>query len=362
MAATAVPMDSLAETLRKKFPGAVLSVDVDTARSELTVHIAAPRIVEIARFLHDDPMACFDHLTDICSADYPDAPQRFEVIYQLLSLPRGKRIRLKARVHEDNPAIDSVTGIWRAAGFLEREVYDMMGIRFIGHPDLRRILLPDDYDEGHPLRKDFPTEGRGWRSQFDFIPRLDEPPTEHIEFSAEEKRLFLSDPDGSSGKRREELLLNMGPQHPSTHGVVRVVLELDGERIVKATPDMRWALTTSRRTPAGRAQAAPCSRMSAHPDSFHHSPIAYPSGKLWRCQARMTNSTPLCVSRRSVITSTDRTRARRSAPPACSTALASSARARRAWASVPVGAGSSPSSTLEGSRRNVRRQPSDAKM
>ncbi|MBH0200626.1 MAG: NADH-quinone oxidoreductase subunit D, partial [Nitrospira sp.] len=233
-------MDSLAETLLKKFPEAVLSVDIDTARSELTINIAAPRIVEIARFLHDDPMACFDHLTDICSADYPDAPQRFEVIYQLLSLPRGKRIRLKARVHDDNPAIDSVTGIWRGAGFLEREVYDMMGIRFIGHPDLRRILLPDDYAEGHPLRKDFPTEGRGWRSQFDFIPRLDEPPTEQVEFSAEEKRLFLSEPDASSGKRREELLLNMGPQHPSTHGVVRVVLELDGERIVKATPDLGY--------------------------------------------------------------------------------------------------------------------------
>jgi NADH-quinone oxidoreductase subunit C/D len=233
-------MDSLAETLLKKFPEAVLSVDIDTARSELTINIAAPSIVDIARFLHDDPTACFDHLTDICSADYPDAPQRFEVIYQLLSLPRGKRIRLKARVHDDNPAIDSVTGIWRGAGFLEREVYDMMGIRFIGHPDLRRILLPDDYAEGHPLRKDFPTEGRGWRSQFDFIPRLDEPPTEQVEFSPEEKRRFLSESDAASGKRREELLLNMGPQHPSTHGVVRVVLELDGERIVKATPDLGY--------------------------------------------------------------------------------------------------------------------------
>jgi NADH-quinone oxidoreductase subunit C/D len=240
MAVTAVPMDSLAETLLKKFPEAVLSVDIDTARSELTIHVAAPRIVDIARFLHDDPTACFDHLTDICSADYPDAPQRFEVIYQLLSLPRGKRIRLKARVHDDNPAIDSVTGIWRGAEFLEREVYDMMGIRFTGHPDLRRILLPDDFAEGHPLRKDFPTEGRGWRSQFDFIPRLDEPPTDQIEFSPEEKRLFLSEPDAPPGKRREELLLNMGPQHPSTHGVVRVVLELDGERIVKATPDLGY--------------------------------------------------------------------------------------------------------------------------
>ena len=168
-------MQSLIETLLNKFPEAVLSVDVDTARSEVTAHIAAPRILEVARFLHDDPEACFDHITDICSADYPADQQRFEVIYLLLSLPHGRRIRLKTRVTEDNPSLDSVTSIWRGATFLEREVYDMMGIRFSGHPDLRRILLPEDYAEGYPLRKDFPTEGRGWRSQFDFIPRLDEP-------------------------------------------------------------------------------------------------------------------------------------------------------------------------------------------
>lgn len=235
-------MQSLIERLLNKFPEGVLSVDVDTARSEVTVHVAASRILQVARFLHDDPAACFDHITDICSADYPADQERFEVIYLLLSLPHGRRIRLKARVTEDNPSLDSVTSVWRGAAFLEREVYDMMGIRFTGHPDLRRILLPEDYAEGYPLRKDFPAEGRGWRSQFDFIPRLDEPPVEHIEGEVPEaeKKLFLSEPTRSSSNRREELLLNMGPQHPSTHGVVRVVLELDGERIVKATPDLGY--------------------------------------------------------------------------------------------------------------------------
>ena len=83
------------------------------------------------------------------------------MVYQLLSLAHRRRIRLKARVTEDAPQIASVTGIWKGAEFMEREVYDLMGITFVGHPDLRRILLPEDYEEGHPLRKDFPTEGHG---------------------------------------------------------------------------------------------------------------------------------------------------------------------------------------------------------
>ena len=140
--------------------------------------MAAERILDLARFLHDAPDASFDHLTDICSVDYPEDRQRFEVVYHLHSLSHHRRLRVKARLSEDDPTIASVTSVWKGAEFLEREVYDMMGIRFSGHPDLRRILLPEDYAEGYPLRKDFPTEGRGWRSQFEFIPRLDEPPVE----------------------------------------------------------------------------------------------------------------------------------------------------------------------------------------
>ena len=189
-------MQALIETLLNKFPDTVLSVDEDAARSETTVQIASSGILDVMRFLHDAPEASFDHITDICSADYPSDQQRFEVIYQLLSIPRGKRIRLKTRLTEENPSLDSVTSIWRGADFLEREVYDMMGIRFTGHPDLRRILLPEDYAEGYPLRKDFPAEGRGWRSQFDFIPRLDEPPMEQVdsEVSEAERKVFLPVP------------------------------------------------------------------------------------------------------------------------------------------------------------------------
>ncbi|TAJ22516.1 MAG: NADH dehydrogenase (quinone) subunit D [Nitrospirae bacterium] len=234
-------MHSLLETLKTRFPEAVLSVKEDTERGELSLRVAAPCLLEVATFLHDDPSAAFDHITDICSADYPDDTERFEVIYHFLSLPHRTRIRIKARVTEDDPTIASVTGIWKGANFLEREVYDLMGIRFSGHPDLRRILMPEDYDEGHPLRKDFPTEGRGWRSRFEFIPRLDEPAAEGLDedISEEQRKVFVSE-SGPSSHRTEELLLNMGPQHPATHGVLRVVLELDGERIVKATPDMGY--------------------------------------------------------------------------------------------------------------------------
>src|SRR6188474_1029955 len=245
-------MESLVETLMTRFPQTVLSVEADTARSEVTVQVAAERILDLTRFLHDAPDASFDHLTDICSVDYPEDRQRFEVVYHLHSLSHHRRLRVKTRLSEDDPTIASVTSVWKGAEFLEREVYDMMGIRFSGHPDLRRILLPEDYAEGYPLRKDFPAEGRGWRSQFEFIPRLDEPPVELAdgEIPEPQKEAFRAEAPPDS-RRREELLLNMGPQHPSTHGVLRVVLELDGERIVKATPDLDTCTAESRNCAKG---------------------------------------------------------------------------------------------------------------
>ncbi|MDE3019521.1 MAG: NADH dehydrogenase (quinone) subunit D, partial [Nitrospirota bacterium] len=236
-------MHPLLDTLKTKFPEAVLAVQEDKQRGDLSVRVAAPRLLEVARFLHDDPVAAFDHITDICSADYPDDQERFEVIYHFLSLPHGIRIRVKTCVTEEHPVVPSVTSVWKGADFMEREVYDLMGIKFSGHPDLRRILMPEDYDEGHPLRKDFPAEGRGWRSRFDFLPRLDEAPVAETanEIPESQKRVFRTEPQPSSSSRRtEELLLNMGPQHPATHGVLRVVLELDGERITKATADLGY--------------------------------------------------------------------------------------------------------------------------
>ncbi len=160
----------IAERIRGEFPEIFL--DAGQAFGELTIRIRREGIEPVCRFLHDDSDLAFEHITDICSVDYPEDDERFEVIYHFFSIRHARRIRLKARVPEEDCRVKSVTGIWKGANFLEREVYDLMGIEFEGHPDHRRILLTDDFD-GFPLRKDFPTEGKGWRTTFEFIPRIE---------------------------------------------------------------------------------------------------------------------------------------------------------------------------------------------
>ena len=163
-------MHPTAQKIQAQFPEHL--IDAREAFGELTLQLRREGIAEVCRFLRDDPDLDFDHLTDICSVDYPEDEERFEVVYHFYSIRKRHRIRVKARLPEEDCTIDSLTGLWRGANFLEREVYDMMGIRFNHHPDLRRILLTDDFD-GYPLRKDFPTEGRGWRNTFEFIPKIE---------------------------------------------------------------------------------------------------------------------------------------------------------------------------------------------
>lgn len=124
---------------------------------ELTVETRAERIVPVLQFLRDDPLAKFIMLIDLCGVDYPDRAKRFDVVYHLLSMHNNNRIRVKAKVAEDN-TIPSVISVYPCANWFEREAFDMYGIIFSGHPDLRRILT--DYGfEGYPLRKDFPLTG-----------------------------------------------------------------------------------------------------------------------------------------------------------------------------------------------------------
>ncbi len=125
-------------------------------RGDETIVIAREELREIVRFLKEDPKLDFDFLIDITAADYLGKKEpRFEVIYHLYSLRNNQRLRVKVPVPEEDPAVDSLTPLWKGANWLEREAWDMYGIRFRGHPDLRRILLYEEF-QGHPLRKDYP--------------------------------------------------------------------------------------------------------------------------------------------------------------------------------------------------------------
>jgi NADH-quinone oxidoreductase subunit C len=123
---------------------------------EVTLDIAPARISSVCGYLKYDQR--FERLSSVTAVDRYPAEPRFEVVYHLHSIERNLRVRLKCRLGGGDPAIESVASVWRAAAWYEREVFDLFGIRFTGHPDLRRIMLPDDW-EGHPLRKDYPVTG-----------------------------------------------------------------------------------------------------------------------------------------------------------------------------------------------------------
>jgi NADH-quinone oxidoreductase subunit C len=135
---------------------AVLSAKFD--RNELTIYVERGAIREACAVLKDSAEAQINFLSDLPCVDlYPSEP-RFEVVYHLLSMKRKERVRLKVQLPGSDPSLESITSVWPAANFFEREVFDLFGVRFQGHPYLRRILMPEDW-EGHPLRKDYPVEG-----------------------------------------------------------------------------------------------------------------------------------------------------------------------------------------------------------
>ena len=127
-------------------------------RDEVTIYVERSSIREACILLRDDPTCPFNYLSDVTCIDWYPLEPRFEVVYHLLSLPKKERVRLKVALGSDSPVVESVTSVWPAANFFEREVFDLFGIRFTGHPYLRRIQMPESW-EGHPLRKDYPVEG-----------------------------------------------------------------------------------------------------------------------------------------------------------------------------------------------------------
>lgn len=149
--------------VKARFPDAVAGEDAEAA--DPWIRVEAGRLVEVAGFLRDDPATRFDSLSLVSGVDYP-SEERIEVVYHLVSLPRRVWFVLKVWCEREDPRVPTVSGIWRTADWQERETYDLFGVRFEGHPELRRILCDDDW-EGWPLRKDyvFPKVFRGIRCE-----------------------------------------------------------------------------------------------------------------------------------------------------------------------------------------------------
>jgi len=149
--------DFCLQLLRENCPEAILETLLP--QGDATAVIRAEHLPKVIDFLKNDSRLQFDVLVDITALDFPERNPRFDVVYHFLSMPFNRRVRLKVPVGGEEPCVDSITPWWGSANWLEREVWDMFGIRFKGHPDLKRILMYDEF-QGHPLRKDYPINKR----------------------------------------------------------------------------------------------------------------------------------------------------------------------------------------------------------
>ncbi|NIM51657.1 MAG: NADH-quinone oxidoreductase subunit C [Gemmatimonadales bacterium] len=157
-------MNPSVESLRRAFGSAIGRATVSCGQT--IVYVDGESLRDVLQWLKESPEEDYNYLVDVTAVEYRDVERPLEVVYQLRSLKRGAELRVKVELPKDQDLeVDSVAPLWRAADWLEREVYDMFGIAFRGHPDLRRILMWDTYAEGHPLRKDFPLRGRFSRSE-----------------------------------------------------------------------------------------------------------------------------------------------------------------------------------------------------
>jgi len=149
-------MDQALTDLGEYLSGALanLGAKAEVALGELMISVGPPALLRLLAFLRDDSQCTFKELVDLCGVDYPSREKRFEVVYNLWSYSRNKPLGVKVRVPRADATVPSVTGLWIGANWLEREEWDLMGIKFDGHPNLKRMFLPDSW-KGHPLRKDY---------------------------------------------------------------------------------------------------------------------------------------------------------------------------------------------------------------
>lgn len=180
---------------------------------------------EVMQFLRDDPDLQYNFLMDLTAVDTMQLERsraaRFEVVAHLYSLSHNSRVRVKAPVPEDDPRIDSLMPVWEGANWFEREAYDMFGLTFTDHPDLRRILMFDGF-EGYPLRKDYPTDKEQPLNQHALDPS------------------FYQSRRNDEGIETRHMFVHMGPSHPAMHGVIHLILELEGETVIDADPEIGY--------------------------------------------------------------------------------------------------------------------------
>ncbi len=231
---------SLAEDLRQRFggaEGAEAGVQAEAGRDD-AFWVRPDLIHKVLAYLKHDIVPPYSMLFDLSAIDerervhIPRSAGGFTLVYRLLSLEGNRDVCLKTALGGEKPTTASITGLWPAANWYEREAWDMFGIGFDGHPHLRRILMPPTY-EGHPLRKEHPARATD-------MPPFELP--EAREISEEEALQFDPGEWGMKrhGRETDFLFLNVGPQHPGTHGLLRIVLQLDGEVIVDAVPDIGY--------------------------------------------------------------------------------------------------------------------------
>jgi len=228
---------------------------------QAVVKIERHSVLDFFQVLKLDAELCFNFLVDITCVDWLDKrDSRFEIVYHLLSLVHGYRLCVKVDLSESDLRIDSLTGLWPGADFMEREVWDMFGVEFNNHPDLRRILMYDEF-VGHPLRKDYPLQKKQPRiklrapegentSRLMRRPELDK--ISEAEAGGPAAKAHKVDETAgtiTTGRRSQELsddlhsqtvILNIGPSHPATHGTVRIVAELSGEKVVDADVEVGY--------------------------------------------------------------------------------------------------------------------------